>query len=102
MGERRSVARPRVLVIYPELIPSVEISVMIPLRCLAGQGRIELHAGTVEELELSRELCWCDIAVFSRSCLTHELPALCRVRQLHIPYIYDLDDNFFQMAEQRE
>lgn len=102
MGERRSIARPRVLVIYPGLIPSVEISVLIPLRYLAKHGRIELHAGTVEELALFHELSWCDIVVFSRSCLTDELPALCKVRQLHIPYIYDLDDNFFRLAEQKE
>ena len=102
MGDRESITRPRVLVIYAGLIPSVEISVLIPLRYLAKCGRIELHAGTVAELDISHELCWCEIVVFSRSCLTHELPVLCKVRQLHIPYIYDLDDNFFQMAEKKE
>lgn len=102
MGDRESITRPRVLVIYAGLIPSVEISVLIPLRYLAKRGRIELHAGTVAELDISHELCWCEIVVFSRSCLTHELPVLCKVRQLHIPYIYDLDDNFFRLAEEKE
>lgn len=102
MEDRKSVAMPRVLVIYPGLIPSVEISVLIPLRYLETCGRIELRAGTVTELELSQELCWCDIIVFSRSCLIHELPVLCKLRQLHIPYIYDLDDNFFRLAEEKE
>lgn len=102
MGKEKRIKKPHVLVVYPGLIPSVEISVLIPLRYLEKRGKIEMHAGTVAEMEFMRELSWCDIVVFSRCCLVNELPVLCKVRQLHIPYIYDLDDNFFRLAADKE
>lgn len=98
----RSNRRPRILVFYPGLIPSVEISVLIPLRYLQRNGAIDLRAGTVTDFEIAEELAWCDLVVFSRCCLLHELLVLCKVKQLGIPYIYDLDDNFFRLAADKE
>ncbi|MBP3454380.1 MAG: glycosyltransferase [Clostridia bacterium] len=91
-----------VLVIYAGLIPSVEISVLIPLRYLAQQGKIDLVAGAAGELNLKAVLPQCDLVVFSRCCMPHEYIVLDYVRQLNIPYVYDIDDNFFRLAEAKE
>lgn len=99
---KRSGKKPRILVLYPGVIPSVEISVLLPLQYLRRKGAIDLRAGTVADFDLSEALSWCDLIVFSRCCLIHELPVLCKVKELGIPYIYDLDDNFFRLAADKE
>lgn len=101
-GARLPERRMNMLVIYAGLIPSVEISVLIPLRHLAQLGKIELHAGTVSELDLKKELSYCDLIVFSRCCMPEERVVLELVQCLGIPYIYDLDDNFFRLAEAKD
>jgi len=80
------------------LIPSVEVCQLRSLRCLAAQGRIDLRHGTVLELPADEALTWCDLVVVCRCCLRTELPFLLKVQALRIPYIYDLDDNFFRLA----
>jgi len=89
----------RVLLVYTDMLPSVEISQLAPLRHLAAQGRVELKHGTFFDFSAGGALTWCDIVIFCRCCLSSELPFLLKAQALRIPYIYDLDDNFFRLTD---
>ena len=89
----------RVLLVYGDLIPSVEVCQLRSLRCLAAQNRIELKHGPIYALPADEVLTWCDVVIFCRCCLSHELSFLLKAQALRIPYLYDLDDNFFRLAD---
>lgn len=94
--KRLSDRQPRVLAVLPGIIPSTVISVIKPFIELHRGGhisaRIELEAFT-EAWELEQA----DLVVFCRN----TEPIYCNILEFVLergtPYIYDLDDNFFEI-----
>lgn len=99
MRAEKAVSPIRVLLVYSGMIPSVEVCQLRSLRFLAAQNRIDLRHGTLWALRTNEALAWCDIVIVCRCCLRTELPFLLKMQALRIPYIYDLDDNFFRHAD---
>jgi glycosyltransferase involved in cell wall biosynthesis len=87
---------PRVLAILPGLYPSTVISVVKPLIALhqAGQLRAQI---ALELLARPRDIERADIVIFCRNIEPRYAGLLDTVRRLGRPYIYDLDDNFFEV-----
>lgn len=91
--------KPRLLLVYREVIPSITISALQPLQELEGRGLISFAHASVKSKEANRFLLWCDVVICARNCFGDELPFLLRLRQLNIPYIYDCDDNFLLLEQ---
>lgn len=90
--------KPKVLAIMPGIIPSTELWVIKPLLGLERNGMINTRI-TLEWLAREKDLDWADVVVFCRNqepVYAHWLE-ICNARGL--PFIYDLDDNFFLIPE---
>ncbi len=89
-------SRPHLLAILPDFVPSTFICVMRPLIQLHRAGEIRArilpefltHRGSVE---------WADLVVFCRNTEPEYDYLLDFIVNRGIPYIYDLDDNFFEL-----
>ena len=88
--------RPRVLAILPALIPSTIISVVKPFIELCRAGYITMNI-TLEAFADQRDVAWADLVVFCRNSEPTYARCLDLVMEKGIPYIYDLDDNFFEI-----
>src|SRR5689334_12905617 len=88
--------RINVLPILPAIMPSTTILVVDPLMYLREAGRIEFRL-CLENLFLhSSDLAWADLIVFCRNTRpTHDFAE--KALSLGKPYIYELDDNFFEL-----
>lgn len=91
-----SASRPRVLAILPAFIPSTIISVVKPLLQLHRAGHINTKI-TLEYLGPGQDLKWADLVVLCRNTepLYHHVLEI--LQRQNIPFIYDLDDNFFEL-----
>lgn len=89
------VKTPKVLAILPGLVPSTIIDVVTPLSSLHKDGRIKARI-TTEILAKKRDLDWCDIVVLCRNMRPEYADWFFYLKDVGIPYIYDLDDNFFE------
>lgn len=87
---------PRVLAILPAFIPSTLISVVKPLVRLHRAGRIRARI-VLEHFTRPRDLEWAEVAAFCRN----SEPRFARHREALLakgtPYVYDLDDNLFEI-----
>lgn len=88
--------RPRVLAILPGFIPSTMICVVKPFLQLHRAGYITAEI-TLERLAGSRSLKWADLVVFCRNTNARYGPKLTYLMDRGTPFIYDLDDNFFEL-----
>lgn len=86
---------PRVVAVLPGLIPSTIISVVKPLTQLHHAGLISARI-CLEDMT-HRDLIGADLVVFCRNTEPKHSFALDFVLSRNIPYIYDLDDNFFEI-----
>jgi glycosyltransferase involved in cell wall biosynthesis len=89
--------RTKILAIIPNIMPSTIILVVDPLMWLLSSGRIELRV-RLEKLDArSSDLVWADLIVFCRN----TEPAYDfaeRTLEIEKPYIYELDDNLFELS----
>ncbi len=92
---------PRVLAILPGLVASTWMDVVKPLLMLQKMGRIEFRAA-VDFAARPSSVGWADVVVFCRNVDPRYSYLLQRVLQSAKPYIYDLDDNFFDIPTDTE
>jgi glycosyltransferase involved in cell wall biosynthesis len=89
-------SRPHVLAILPALIPSTLICVVKPLIQLHRAGCIAAKL-TLESFATIRDLKRADLVVFCRNTEPRHGHLLDFLLKQRIPFIYDLDDNFFEL-----
>lgn len=93
----------RILIIIPGFIPSTIIGILRPLAELERRGEIELRLRLSQvSVLLSRDIDWCDAAVFCRNCETQDLIALYELKQKGKKIIYEVDDNFEEISLETE
>lgn len=87
---------PKILAILPGLNPSSIILVVEPLMFLLDLGRIELRI-RLERLDVClSDMEWADLVVFCRN-TEPDYDFAGRSMSLGKPYIYELDDNLFEL-----
>ncbi len=89
-------SRPRLLAILPDFVPSTFICVMRPLVQLHRAG--EIRARILPEFLTRRSsIEWADLVVFCRNTEPEYAYLLDFIVKRGTPYIYDLDDDFFEL-----
>jgi glycosyltransferase involved in cell wall biosynthesis len=86
----------RVLAILPGFIPSTFMNVVKPFLSLEESGLVDFRVNLEAYLRLE-ELKWPELVVFCRNTEPIFAPILESVIQRNIPYVYDLDDNLFEI-----
>jgi hypothetical protein len=90
---------PRLLAILPDIIPSTMLCVVKPLLGLHAQRgirfRVALERYLISPWQVERSLRWADLVVFCRNVEPRYGYILDAVLERGIPYVYDIDDNFF-------
>jgi len=89
----------KVLAIIPSVIPSTIIYTIKPLTTLHQQGKIRARIRT-EFLVTWKDLAWAEIVLFIRNYESNLSWILDYLNEESIPYIYDLDDNFFAVPQE--
>jgi glycosyltransferase involved in cell wall biosynthesis len=92
---------PDVLAIIPGIIPSTSILIIKPLLQLSRAGLIKLQI-VLESSVKQKQVAQADLIMFCRNTEPRYSSTLDLTRQMGIPYIYDLDDNFFELSENTE
>jgi hypothetical protein len=87
---------PNVLAILPALIPSTIIDVVTPLLDLNKAGLINAKI-TVEPFARQHHVEWCDMVILCRNIHPDTAGWFRHVLASGKPYIYDIDDNFFDL-----
>jgi len=90
-------SQPRVVAVLPGLIPSTMISVVKPFTQLHSAGIVSAKI-CLEAFVTTRDLAGADLVVFCRNTEPKYSHCLNFVLSKRIPYIYDLDDNFFEIT----
>ena len=85
-----------ILAIIPSLMPSVTIGIVRPLLELERRGYINFKIIT-SKMYKKNILNNVDLVVFCRNTEVEELQILNDLSKLKIPYIYEIDDNFFEI-----
>jgi len=89
---------PKILTILPALIPSSIILVVEPLMCLLKLRKIELRVRLENFYVRSADIEWADLIVFCRNTEPANDGVLEKIIFCNKPYIYELDDNFFELS----
>jgi glycosyltransferase involved in cell wall biosynthesis len=84
----------KALAVLPGLIPSTIIDVVTPLRDLHKAGLIDAKI-SIERFVKKRDIDWCDIIILCRNIHPDTARWFLYALNIHRPYIYDIDDNFF-------
>jgi glycosyltransferase involved in cell wall biosynthesis len=87
---------PRILAILPGFIPSTIICVVKPFLELHRTGHINARI-TLERLVSQKDLKWAELVVFCRNTEPKYSPIMNHLLARSIPFIYELDDNFFEL-----
>lgn len=90
---------PKILAILPGVMPSTLIYIVKPFLRLQAEGQIRLRVALEAYLN-SNAVAWADLIVFCRNVEPRYSYILDLVRSLGIPYIYDIDDNLFEVPDQ--
>lgn len=88
----------KVLAILPGIIPSTIIDVITPLTDLHKIGAIDTRI-IVENFVKKKDIHWCDIIVLCRNICPDTAWWFLYALELSLPYIYDIDDNFFEIPK---
>ncbi|WP_191092769.1 glycosyltransferase [Cysteiniphilum sp. JM-1] len=88
--------KPRVLAIVPSLIPSVTIGVVRPMLALQAEGQLSFSV-TLSCFFKEKYLENVDCIIFCRNSLPSEEWIIKKIIESEIPYIYEIDDNFFEI-----
>jgi glycosyltransferase involved in cell wall biosynthesis len=86
----------RILAILPGFIPSTFLNVVKPFLALQETGLVDFRVN-LEAYLRPGELNWPDLVVFCRNTEPIFASILEMVRQKRLPYVYDLDDNLFEI-----
>jgi len=89
--------KPKILAILPGLIPSTIIGVVTPVLNLHCAGQIEARVA-LETYVKRKDLRWCDLVILCRNTDPQTGRWFLELLQSKKPYIYDIDDNFFELA----
>lgn len=89
---------PKVLVILPAFIPSTQINVVTPLSDLHLLNNINLWI-ELETTVKNKHIDWCDIVILCRNTEPANAKWLPRLILQKKPFIYDIDDNFFDIED---
>lgn len=92
---------PHVLAIVPAFFPSTIIDVVKPLLEMSKSGLIQFKV-TMEFAFKPRDLDWPDLVVLCRNCDHLYSSILTEIYKRGLPYIYDVDDNFFEIPGDTE
>ena len=88
--------KPKVLAILPGFIPSTFIDVITPLIDLSRQGFIKGRIA-LEQFVREEDIDWCNLVILCRNTQPASAKWFLRMLTLRRPYIYDIDDNFFDI-----
>jgi glycosyltransferase involved in cell wall biosynthesis len=86
----------KVLAILPAFIPSTMICIIKPLLQLHRNNYITTKI-SLESLASSRNLEWADLVIFCRNTEPRYAYIMDILQNKNIPFIFDLDDNFFEL-----
>lgn len=86
----------KILAILPAIIPSTTILVVDPLIYLLDSGKIELRVRLEKFDTHLSDIEWADLVIFCRN-VEPIGGILERILATDKPYIYELDDNFFEL-----
>lgn len=89
-------ARPRILAILPAFIPSAQMCVVKPILRL-HRGKYLMAKITVEYVVHRKDLEWADLVIFCRNTEPQYIWILDTLLERNIPFVYDIDDNFFEI-----
>ena len=90
-----------ILAIVPALMPSVNIGIINPMQYLQQRGKVNFKV-TLAYLFKPKILDGIDCVIFCRSSFPNEEWILNEVASRGIPYIYEIDDNFFEIPYDNE
>ncbi|HNT53230.1 MAG TPA: glycosyltransferase [Anaerolineaceae bacterium] len=96
-----SPSRPRITAILPGLIVSTLLDVIKPMLVLDRNKQVRFCAA-LESFIPAHRLKGTDLAIFCRNTEPRYAALLQYLRQNRIPYIYDLDDNLFEIPLSNE
>lgn len=89
--------KPKILVILPGLIPSTLINVATPVIDMHKAGRIIAHI-TLETTVREKDVTWSDLVILCRNTDPERALWFLSILEKNKPYIYDIDDNFFELS----
>jgi len=89
---------PKILAILPALIPSSIILVVEPLLYFNKLRKAEIRVRLENFYVRSSDMEWADLIVFCRNTEPANDGVLEQILALNKPYIYELDDNFFELS----
>jgi Glycosyl transferases group 1 len=101
MASLKQGSSPRVLAVLPGIIPSTALTVIKPLLGLEARGAVQARF-MLEWLIQPRDLDWADILIFCRNMEPNFSQAFHWAIAQGKPYIYDIDDNFFDLPKDTE
>jgi len=96
MAGKRGDSPSRVLAILPGFIPSTIMCVVKPFLKLHQAGRI-IAKITLERLVSQGNLNWAELVVFCRNTEPRHIHIMNYLLTKNTPFIYELDDNFFEL-----
>ncbi len=88
--------KPKILAILPGLVPSTIINVTTPLIDLHKAQLLDARV-TLEMFVKDKDIAWSDLIVFCRNVEPVGSHWLLRLLENKKPFIYDIDDNFFEI-----
>lgn len=89
--------KPRIFAIVPGLIPSTIINVITPVVDLHRAGQIIARIA-MEPYVNEKDFEWCDLVILCRNTDPQTGQWFLKLLQTNKPYIYDIDDNFFELS----
>lgn len=92
---------PKILAILPGIVPSTIMDVLQPMVDLQRKKSIHFRV-VLEYLANKKDLNWADLVIFCRNVEPKYHRTLDFLRARGTPYIYDLDDNFFEIPTDTE
>ena len=88
----------KILCIVQAPVPSTDISIIRPFGFLEQQQAIQWQLTNEADFKLEF-LHQVDIVIFHRNCHPNGIPILNAVQDAQIPFIYEIDDNYFELPE---
>jgi glycosyltransferase involved in cell wall biosynthesis len=89
--------KPNILAILPGLVPSTIINVTTPLVDLHKAQLVNTRV-TLELFVKEKDIEWSDLIIFCRNVEAVGARWLSKVLEKNKPFIYDIDDNFFELS----
>ena len=90
--------KPNILAIVPGISPSTIIDVITPVVDLHCMDQIVARV-VLETQVREKDLQWCDLVVLCRNTDPQTGQWFLKLLQSNTPYIYDTDDNFFELPD---